>query len=247
MGILNATPDSFYAASRALGADAFRQRLRQMRSEGTDIIDIGACSTRPGSTPVSEDEEWARLLPLLPLVREEWPDAIVSLDTFRPSIAERAMDLCGIDIVNDVSGGREDMYRLVAETGTAYVLTFSQALGETDDAVAAALLFLEERLQHLHRLGQMDVLVDPGFGFGKTHEQNWDLLRRLSALQLLEQPVLVGISRKRMVREAAGLSADEALDATNEAHALAIRAGAKVVRTHDVASCKALIAQVLGA
>ena len=228
MGILNATPDSFYAESRQQTADAIARRADQMVEEGVDIIDVGACSTRPNSTPVTEAEEKERLREALGVVCRRHPGVPVSVDTFRPSVARMAIETFGVSVINDISGGTEEMYRLVARQQVAYVLTSQQA------TLRDTLLFLADRVQQLRSLGQKDIIIDPGFGFGKTVEQNFQLLGQLERLQVLELPVLVGVSRKSMIYKTLHCEPSEALNATTALHAVALMKGAAILRVHDV-------------
>jgi len=245
MGIVNVTPDSFFAGSRADGASAVRQRVSRMLAEGADIIDVGACSTRPGSQPVSEKEEMARLRQALKAVRSEAPQAVVSVDTFRPDVACMAVEECGADIINDVGstatlpvGGNAQspadvaalmpMMRMVARLAVPYVLTSQQP------TLRQTLLFMASAVQALRELGHKDIIADPGFGFGKTIEQNYALLSALERLQVLELPVLTGLSRKSMITRALDITTDDALNGTTALHAVALMKGASILRVHDV-------------
>lgn len=249
MGILNVTPDSFYAASRVTDAEAVVARARQILDEGGRIVDVGACSTRPGSTPVSEDEEWRRLDGALSALRHELPEAVLSVDTFRAAVARRSVQEYGVQLINDISGGERDekMFETVAALGVPYVLTHdgdNAFGGETTKHNAVAdevwlstvARYLAERLQRLYDLGVADVILDPGFGFGKTLEQNYLLLHRLSDFIRLfpSCPFLVGVSRKRMVWQLLGITPDEALNGTTVLNTVALQAGAHLLRVHDV-------------
>lgn len=231
MGILNVTPDSFYAGSRAQTEREMADRACQIVSQGADIIDVGACSTRPGATPVSEQEETERLRWALGFIRREQPQAVLSVDTFRPSVARMAVEEYGADIINDVgqpgSDGRE-MMRVVSRLGVTYVLTAAQP------DMRQTLLFLADRVQQLCDMGQKDIIVDPGFGFGKTVEQNYALLAQMEQLQVLELPVLVGVSRKSMIYRQLNSSPDEALNGTTVLNTVALMKGASILRVHDV-------------
>lgn len=250
MGILNATPDSFYAASRTPDADGLVERARQMTAHGADILDVGACSTRPQAQPVDEQEEMRRLRLVLAPLRQALPEAVVSIDTFRASVAKMCVEEYGADIINDISGGQLDpqMYCTVARLGVPYVLTHNRCTPDGtnldtryDDLMLEVLLYFAERLQALRDLGQKDIVIDPGFGFAKGLDDNYRLLARLEQLQVFELPVLVGVSRKRMVREPlAGWSENSAnadarvLNATTAVHALALSKGVSILRVHDV-------------
>lgn len=228
MGILNVTPDSFYADSRAATKQAVAERVRQIMAEGGNIIDVGACSTRPDSTPVSQEEETSRLRMALRIVRQELPDAVVSVDTFRPDVAGMAIEEFGADIVNDISGGSPAMYRMVSRLRVPYILTSQQP------TMRDILLDFAERVQQLRDLGQQDMILDPGFGFGKTVGQNYEVLSQLEQLQVLALPVLVGVSRKSMIYKVLGVTPDEALNGTTVLNTVALSKGASVLRVHDV-------------
>lgn len=228
MGILNVTPDSFYAASRAETKEAIAERARQIAGEGGTIIDIGACSTRPGSQPASQQEETERLRMALRVVRLTVPDAVVSVDTFRPDVARMAVEEFGVDIINDVSEGSTEMFRMVARLGIPYVLMSVQP------DLRQTLLAFSQKVQQLRDLGQKDIILDPGFGFGKTLEQNYALLNELDKLQVMELPVLVGVSRKSMIYRLLGISQAEALNGTTILNTIALNKGASILRVHDV-------------
>ena len=228
MGILNVTPDSFYADSRAATKQAVAERVRQIMAEGGNIIDVGACSTRPDSTPVSQEEETSRLRMALRIVRQELPDAVVSVDTFRPDVAGMAVEEFGADIVNDISGGSPAMYRMVSRLRVPYILTSQQP------TMRDILIDFAERVQQLRDLGQQDIILDPGFGFGKTVGQNYEVLSQLEQLQVLALPVLVGVSRKSMIYKVLGVTPDEALNGTTVLNTVALSKGASVLRAHDV-------------
>lgn len=233
MGIVNATPDSFYAASRALDAGAAVERARRLIEEGADIVDIGACSTRPGSQPADEAEEAARLFPTLDAVRKALPEAIISVDTFRASIASRCMEEWNVEIINDITGGADpEMYDAVANFGATYVLMHNRGVAaekETaqmygPDVVADIVRELAFKVNDARKAGICNLIVDPGFGFSKTTEQSMEILARLGCLKVLGCPILVGISRKRM---AGSLAATIALNTA------AVLNGADIIRVHD--------------
>ena len=240
MGILNATPDSFYQHDE--GAEAIRQRVRQMLAEGAAIVDVGACSTRPGYTPPSEDEEIRRLREALTVVRDEAPDAVVSVDTFRASVAKVCVEEFGVQIVNDISGGDLDaeMFPTVAKLGVPYVLTHNTELGDssqplTGDMLSAQVLRdLGAKAEKLHELGVCDVILDPGFGFSKTLEQNYQVMQQLEVLHQLGMPLLVGVSHKSMIWKLLGTSPSEALNGTTVLHTIALMKGAHILRVHEV-------------
>ena len=256
MAIINVSPDSFYTsvyenveATRRLGDEVvLLDAVQRALDEGADILDIGACSTRPGSTPVDAAVEWERLEWALKLVRSHFPDAVVSVDTFRADVAEKAIGL-GANIINDVSGGAADerMWDVVAKHDVPYILTLAQELrkgGEKegyDYTMSEVLRCFEERLDRLHRMGVKDVVLDPGFGFGKTLEDNYTILREMEVLKVLHAPVLVGVSRKSMLYKPLGLEPKDVLSATIAAQVMALERGANILRVHDVAAAKQAI------
>ena len=230
MGIMNVTPDSFYANSRVQTAEAIRQRAHQIVAEGAKIIDIGACSTRPGGVVVSAEEEMQRLAFALPIVKEAEPDAILSIDTFHADIARRTIEEFGADIINDVEEGKDpEMFRTVAELGTPYIL-MSTAANLHD-----MLIDFSREVQELRNLGQKDIILDPGFGFGKDPVAgNYELLSVMERLQVMELPILVGISGKRMIHQLLGITAAESLNGTTILNTIALLKGANILRVHDV-------------
>ena len=243
MGILNVTPDSFYAGSRCGDDAAIAARARAIIDEGGDMIDIGAYSSRPGAEHISAEEEWRRLDRALSLVRKNCPDAVVSIDTFRAEIARRSIREYGVQIVNDISGGELDseMFSVVAECKVPYILTHMRGTPQvmqqqTDyaDLMADITAYFVERIDRLHRLGVCDIILDPGFGFGKSLDGNYTLLHRLPELHALGLPLLVGVSRKSMIYKLLGCTPDESLNGTSVLHALALAGGAKILRVHDV-------------
>ena len=228
MGILNVTPDSFYAGSRAQTKEAVLERARQLRTEGAAMLDIGACSTRPGSEPVSEEQEMERLRMALRIVRSEASDAVVSIDTFRPEVAAMAVKEFDADIINDVSGGSAEMFRVVTRLRVPYILT------SVEPTLHDILLDFAEKVQQLRDLGQKDIILDPGFGFGKTLEQNYEVLSGMEQLQVLGLPILAGISRKSMIYRLLGTTPDESLNGTTVINTVALMKGASILRAHDV-------------
>ena len=230
MGIMNVTPDSFYANSRVQTAETIRQRAHQIVAEGAKIIDIGACSTRPGGVVVSAEEEMQRLAFALPIVKEAEPDAILSIDTFHADIARRTIEEFGADIINDVEEGKDpEMFRTVAELGAPYIL-MSTAANLHD-----MLIDFSREVQELRDLGQKDIILDPGFGFGKEPVAgNYELLSVMERLQVMELPILVGISRKRMIHQLLGITAAESLNGTTILNTIALLKGANILRVHDV-------------
>ena len=237
MGILNATTESFYEASQMHTADAVAERALTMLREGASIIDVGGCSTKPGLAPVSEEEEMHRLGMALAAIRTVAPEAIVSVDTFRASIAERCVREFGVQMINDVSGGEADerMFATVADLQVPYVLTCNKG------SWTELMYDLAERINRLHLMGVNDVIVDPGFGFGKTLDDNYRLMAHLEELHLLECPLLVGVSRKSMIYKHLDINPAEALNGTTALHAVALTKGAHILRVHDVKAAREAI------
>lgn len=243
MGILNVTPDSFYAASRAQTEEAIRQRVRQVASEGGSMIDVGAYSSRPGADDVSPQEEMERLKQGMKVVREEAPDIPVSIDTFRADVAKMAVEELGADIINDISGGELDkaMFPTVAKLGVPYVLMHMKGTPQTmqqsphyDNLMKEVLLYFATKIQQLRDLGQKDIILDPGYGFGKTLDHNYELLHHQEMLQVFELPLLVGVSRKSMIYRLLGTTPQEALNGTTALNTIALTKGANILRVHDV-------------
>ncbi|PTL32523.1 dihydropteroate synthase [Prevotella sp. oral taxon 376] len=229
MGILNATPDSFYAGSRVQTEEAVMARARQMLDEGAEIIDVGACSTRPGGEVATEQQEMRRLRVALTAIRKVAPEAVVSVDTFRPEVARMAIDEFGAGIINDVSEGEDPaMFPLVAGKGVAYILMSVKA------NLHDMLISMAQEVQRLRDLGQKDIILDPGFGFGKTMEENYALLGEMDKMRVMELPLLAGISRKRMIHQVLGITPDESLNGTTVLNTIALMKGASILRVHDV-------------
>lgn len=248
MAIVNITPDSFYTSWSDLSENTLLNAIQNMLHEGADMIDIGACSTRPNSVPVDADAEWARLSPALQAIRYHFPSAILSVDTFRAEIAEKALE-AGADMINDVFGGGESerMWEVVAAHRVPYILTHAQALSvpshptDYDYTMSQVVDFMQSSINRLHKMGVADVIIDPGFGFNKTEQQNYTILRDMDILHSLHVPILVGISRKSMLYNPLGLTPADVLPATIAAHTIALDRGAKILRVHDVAAAKQAI------
>lgn len=238
MGIINLTPDSFYAASRKQAEGEIIARCHQILLEGASIIDVGACSTRPGGELVSEEEEAERLQRGLHLIRREMPDAILSIDTFRPEVARMCIEEYGADIINDVEGS-DEMFQTVARLRTPYIYMSRKA------TVHDILLDFAQTVQRLRDLAQKDIILDPGFGFGKTPEENFQLLRELEKLHVLNLPLLVGMSRKRMVWQTLKVTPDYALNGTTVLNTVALQKGASILRVHDVKEASEAVKLVL--
>ena len=235
MGIINVTPDSFWSGSRVQDKTTLLERARFMISHGADAIDVGGCSTRPGAVQASADEEMQRLEWGLETIRAEFPDILLSVDTYRPQIAERCVSEWKVDIINDVYGGNDDMYKVVADTGAQYVLMWSETIKE--DPVGEMMSFFKGRLQIMEKAGvdvKRKVILDPGYGFGKSVEQNYTVLANQRRLCELGLPVLSALSRKSMAWKLLEITPEQALPATIEMNTVAIEQGADWIRVHDV-------------
>jgi dihydropteroate synthase len=247
MGILNITPDSFFAGSRAFDADAIETRVTKLLAEGADMIDIGAYSSRPGADDISADEEIERLARGMEVLRKHDAKIPVSVDTFRASVARKAIEDLGCDIVNDISGTNLDpeMAETVAELRCPYILMHMrgtpatmQQLTEYNDVTTDVLAELGERVQKLAMMSVNDIIIDPGFGFSKTLEQNYKLMQNLKTFELFHRPLLVGISRKSMLTRLLNIETANALNATTALNAFALDRGASILRVHDVAEAR---------
>lgn len=250
MGILNVTPDSFYSSSRTQTSKQIAERVEQLRNEGADIIDIGACSTRPGSEQPTIDEEMNRLQIGLKVVQDVWPEAILSVDTYRSKVAQMCVEEYGVAMVNDIAAGQmdEEMFPTVARLGVPYVLMHMQGTPETmqqnphyDNLFKEICLFFAERINRLRQLGVKDIILDPGFGFGKTLEQNYQLLANLHGMRFMELPILFGASRKSMTWKLLNVSPEEALNGTTALNTIALMKGANILRVHDVKEAREAI------
>lgn len=243
MGILNVTPDSFYAESRKQSEKAICERANQILLEGGKIIDIGAYSSRPGADDVSPEEEMERLGRALRIIRHEHPNAIISIDTFRADIAARCVEEFGADIINDISGGEMDpkMFDTIARLRVPYILMHMKGTPKTmqqnphyDDVTSEVMQYFGHKVDELHELGANDIILDPGYGFAKTIDQNYELFSNQHVLQELGLPILVGISRKSMIYKLLNTTPQEALNGTTVLHTLALLQGANILRVHDV-------------
>ncbi len=235
MGIINVTPDSFWSGSRVQDKSTLVERVRMMISQGADAIDVGGCSTRPGAVQASENEEMERLEWGLEAIREEFPDVLLSVDTYRPRIAECCIREWKVDIINDVYGGNDEMYKVLADTGVQYVLMWSEDI--KNDPIGEMMAFFKYRLQLLEKAGvdvRHKVILDPGYGFGKTVEQNYTVLANQSRLCELGLPVLSALSRKSMAWKLLKVTPADALAATIAMNTVAIEQGAEWIRVHDV-------------
>lgn len=239
MAVINRTDDSFYSVSCCSTTDDVLCRVDRALTEGADILDIGGCSTRPQSHPVSVETEWRHISESLTVIRKHFPTAILSIDTFRSEIAQKALNEFGGLIINDVSGlADETMACIAANAGVPYVLTHSLPLMADTDIFVQMIDFFVKKINALHQNGVKDIIIDPGFGFNKTTEQNWQILSGLDSFQMLDKPMLIGVSRKRMLQNLFGCTAEDALNATTTANMQALMAGAKIIRVHDVKEAK---------
>lgn len=243
MGILNVTPDSFYAESRTSDEEHIAARVQQLMDDGADMIDIGGYSSRPGADDVSPEEEMNRLRRGLSVVRRLYPEVPVSVDTFRADVARMCVEEEGADIINDISGGMMDrqMFRTVARLGVPYILMHMQGTPDTmqqaphyDNLRREVMLYFAERIDRLCQMGAKDIIVDPGFGFGKTLEHNYELFHHLDDFNLFNLPLLVGISRKSMIYKLLGGTPQTSLNGTTVLNTIALMKGVHILRVHDV-------------
>lgn len=246
MGILNVTPDSFYSGSRKQTEEDICNRVKQIIDEGGQMIDIGAYSSRQGADDVSTQEEMARLRHGMKIVNEMAPGMPVSVDTFRADVAKMCVEELGVGIINDISGGELDkrMFETVAKLGVPYILMHMKGTPQTmqqaphyDDLMKEIMLYFAEKIQKLRDLGQKDIILDPGYGFAKTIEHNYELLGHQEMLHVFELPLLVGISRKSMIFRLLGSSPEESLNGTSVLNTIALQKGASILRVHDVKEC----------
>ena len=243
MGIVNLTDDSYFARSRCSCEDAALSKVAQMLDEGASIIDIGACSTRPVSKPVGPEEEWRRLAPVLRVLKDTYPDLCISVDTWWSEIVSHTYDLIGDFIVNDISAGEDDLHMLplVGKLGLKYVAMHKRGNSETmhmltdyADVVGDVISYFKEFSEKALQFEIKNWILDPGFGFAKTLDQNYEMLSRLSEFGVLNRPVLVGVSRKSMVYKLLNINPEESLAATQVLHLKALQQGADILRVHDV-------------
>jgi dihydropteroate synthase len=243
MGILNITPDSFYKGSRFYKEKDILKAAGKMLEDGADILDVGGYSSRPGAQDISAEEEGTRVLSAINLISKEFPSVVISVDTFRADIAEEAVERCGAQIINDISGGDADakMFQVVQKLNVPYIIMHMKGDPRTmqekpvyEDVVAEILKWFGERIFKLRSAGVKDIIIDPGFGFGKTISHNFELLDRLSDFSIAGLPLLVGVSRKSMIWKTLEITADEALTGTISLNSIALLKGADILRVHDV-------------
>ena len=253
MGILNVTPDSFYADSRSQSADEVAHRVHQILDEGGDIIDIGAYSSRPFAEHITPDEEISRLRWALDIVRREAEDAVLSVDTFRSDVAKMCVEEYDVAIINDISGGEMDkqMFATIAELQVPYILMHMKGTPQDmqvsptyEHLMKEVLYYFSKKMAQLRDLGVNDIIIDPGFGFGKTVDDNYLMLEHLEDFQLFEVPLLVGVSRKSMIYKVLGGAPETALNGTTALNTVALMKGADILRVHDVREAKEVISIV---
>ena len=247
MGIVNVTPDSFYAESRTFDSQSIYNRIANLIEQGADAIDIGGYSSRPGAADVSAQEEYSRLASALEIIRKHFPDTIVSIDTFRADVARKCVLDWQADIINDISGGIADpeMWNTVAELKVPYILMHMrgtpktmQSLCDYSDVTADVIKDLAAKIDKMRQLGIADIIIDPGFGFAKTLEQNYTLMSELQEFKHLDMPLLVGISHKSMIYKALDIKPENALNGTTVLNTIALAKGADILRVHDVKEAK---------
>jgi len=249
MGIVNLSKDSFYTESIATNLDRLHAKVGAMISEGVDIVDVGAASSRPGSIPLSAEEEWTILEPVLNSLRGKYADLLISVDTYHGSVAERCFDF-KVNMINDISGFQEneELLDVLSNKSMAYVLmhkkgnTVNMQDNPTYDNVCLEVLsYFKNKVYKLKKKGILDVVIDPGFGFGKSQVHNYELLRNMELFKLLDLPILTGVSRKSMIYKSLNITADQSLNGTTGLHMLALLNGAKILRVHDVKEAKECI------
>lgn len=243
MGILNVTPNSFYSESRKQSDEEIVNRCRVILDEGGTIIDVGAQSTSPTSKFLSAKEEWERLMPALRLIRNEFPDTVISVDTFYADVAKEAVEVYGANIINDISGGEIDkrMFSVVAELNVPYILMHMRGVPQTmqdmtsyDNFIQDILYYFSEKRAKLSLLGVNDVIIDPGFGFSKSVAQNYELMAYLKYFHIFEEPILVGVSRKSMIYKLLDTTPENSLNGTTVLNTVSLLSGANILRVHDV-------------
>lgn len=251
MGILNITPDSFFDGGKYTNENSILIRIEKMISEGADIIDIGACSTRPNAKEVPEDEELTRLIPVIKLVKRKFPDIIISVDTFRSKVAEYSVQE-GADMINDVAGGVQNsefgdnkMFEVVGKLNVPYVLMHTKGTPQTmqknphyENVMDEVISYFKEKVRKLESLNVKQIVIDPGFGFGKTTEHNYKLLKHLSKFKEFGFPILAGVSRKAMVNKVLDTKPEDALNGTTAVNTIALMNRANILRVHDVKEAK---------
>ena len=252
MGIINSTPDSFYQNSRIQNLDGLLVRVDKMISEGVDIIDVGGYSSRPGAVDISVDEEILRVVPVIKLIHEKYPELLISIDTFRSKVAAEAL-AAGASVINDISGGVQDeeIFEVAATNNAPYILMHMKGTPQTmvslsnyENLINELVLYFSTQIDKAKKAGVKDIILDPGFGFSKNIQQNFELLNQLEQLTLFNLPLLVGISRKSMIYKTLGISPEESLNGTTVLNTIALMKGASVLRVHDVKEAREVLEMV---
>lgn len=247
MGILNIAPDSFYDGGKYASKEKFLERVSTMINDGCDIVDIGAYSSRPGAENITSDKELKRLLPVLEIVRTEFPDIIISVDTFRSELAKKVVVDFNVNIINDISAGNMDnkMFETIAGLNVPYILMHMKGNPQSmqdnpqyNNVIQELLNYFSEKVEKLKLLGVNDLIIDPGFGFGKTVDHNYQILKYLDDFKIFELPIMIGLSRKSMINKILDISSEEALNGTTVLNTLALINGANILRVHDVKEAK---------
>ncbi len=245
MGIINITPDSFYKESRQFNADKALQKAEQMIEEGASILDIGGQSTRPNSDLIDDDDEMRRVLPVIDLIRKRFPETFISIDTFYASVAKQSVD-AGADLVNDISGGKIDgnMLSTVASLHIPFICMHMKGTPQNmqqqavyENVTKEVSVYFDERIKACNDAGIDDIILDPGFGFSKTIEHNFQLLKAFNSFKYFQKPLLLGISRKSFIYRSLGITPEESLNGTTVLHTIGLLNGANIIRTHDVKEC----------
>ena len=249
MGILNVTPDSFFDGGKYKDASAILNQVETMINDGATFIDIGGYSSRPGADDVSEDEELNRVIPVIELILKHFPETLISVDTFRSEVAKKSIE-AGAALINDISGGKLDdnMLSTVGKMGVPYIMMHMKGSPKTmqqqtqyDDLLKEIITYFAKQIAKAHAENINDIIIDPGFGFAKTLEQNFELLNKFELLQLVDKPVLAGVSRKSMIYKTLNSTSENALNGTTALHMVALQKGAKILRAHDVKEAKECI------
>ena len=249
MGILNATPDSFFSGSASTHLDQLSERAEQLISEGADILDIGGMSSRPGAEIISPEKELERVIPIIEWLSDQYPDTLLSIDTLHSETAGRALEK-GVSIINDISGGQYDpeMIDLAADRKVPFVCMHMRGTPKTmkennvyEDMIRDVMLYFKERIILFKEKGIVDVIIDPGFGFAKNIRQNFQLLQKLHLFQIFDVPVMIGISRKSFIYKTLGINVDDALNGTTIVHTMALQQGVQILRVHDVKAANEVV------
>ena len=250
MGILNITPDSFYDGGRYNSKEKIQRQIEKMIISGADIIDVGGYSSRPGAKDISIEDELNRVIPVIKIIKKKFPETIVSIDTFRSRIASEAI-ISGADIVNDISGGKLDsnMFQTVSKHKVPYILMNMMSKTNYENVTKDVCKYFSQRINKAHSCGINDIIIDPGFGFSKTTQQNYELLNNLEFFKEFQRPIIIGISRKSMIYKTLNTTPDKALNGSSVLHTISLMKGANILRTHDVkeaVECVKIVSQLKG-